>query len=334
VNVLVTGATGFVGRRLVARLLETRPEDRLTALVLPDEAVPPEYEGRVRIVRGDLREAESVRAAVAGQHRVFHLAAVISYLRRDGALLEAVNRDGVASLVDACLVEGVGRLVHVSSVGAVGFRRDGTPAAEDEPFNWPEAFAYMRTKREGQRLVEQAVRERSLDAVIVCPASVMGPGDPSPRSPHNRLYRDMFRRPLFVGTLAGGLAVVDVRDVVDVVLAAADRGRRGDVYLAVGANVPYSRVLSVMAAKVGRPFVPLVIPPVVLRGAGWLAEATAVITKGRPLLTEAYGRLSGWRAYYSNEKSCRELGVTYRRLEDTIGDGCDDYAARFLTGRR
>ncbi len=329
-NTLVTGSTGFVGRRLVARLLETRPGDSLAALLLPGEPVPECFGGRVEILRGDLRDPASVRAAVAGRELVYNVAGYISYWRLDRKAMEAVNVGGVRAVVDACLASGVRRLVHVSSVGAVGFRRDGGLASEEEPFNWPESIGYMATKRAGQDIVEAAVRERGLDAVIVNPASVMGPGDPGPGTAHNRLYADMYRRPAFFGTFAGGLAIVDVRDLVELILAAAERGRKGESYLAVGANVPYSRVLEIMAGKAGRRFVPFVAPPALLRAAGALAELASLATRRRPLITEAYGRLSGWTAYYSSEKSRRELGATYRSLEDTIGDGCAYYEERFL----
>jgi len=335
VNILVTGATGFVGRLLVARLLEEAgPGDDVAALLLPAEPVPEAFRGKVEILRGDLRDPASLRAAAAGRDRVFHLAAYISYWRLDAETMTAINRDGVASLVEACLAEKVGRLVHVSSVGAIGFDPGGSPATEDTPFNWPEDFGYMTTKRDGQRIVLDAVRERGLDAVVVNPASIMGPGDPVPTTAHNRLYGDMYARPFFVGTFAGGLAVVDVRDLVEVILAAADRGRSGERYLAVGANVPYSKVLELMASRAGKAFLPIVAPPALLRAAGWLAELASTITRKRPLLTEAYGRLSGWTAYYSSEKSRRELGVSYRSLEETIGDACGYYEETFLGTRR
>jgi dihydroflavonol-4-reductase len=335
VNILVTGATGFVGRLLVSRLLEgAGSATSVAALLMPSEPVPPAFEGKVEVLRGDLRDPGSLRAAVAGRDRVFHLAACISYWRLDAGLMAAINRDGVASLVEACLAERVGRLVHVSSVGAIGFHPDGALAAEDTPFNWPEDFGYMTTKRDGQRIVLDAVRERGLDAVVVNPASIMGPGDPVPTTAHNRLYGDMYARPFFVGTFAGGLAVVDVRDLVEVILAAADRGRAGECYLAVGANVPYSRVLEIMAARAGKAFLPLVAPPELLRAAGRIAELAATVTRRRPLLTEAYGRLSGWTAYYSADKSRRELGANYRSLGETIGDACEYYERNFLGGKR
>jgi dihydroflavonol-4-reductase len=330
VNILVTGSTGFVGTRLVARLLETRPGDTIYAFLMPAEPVPSAFEGRVEILRGDLRDAKTVRAAVEGKDLVFHVAGYISYWRLDHDVMEAVNVGGVRAMVDACIACRVRRLVHVSSVGAIGFKKDGTPATEDVAFNWPEDFGYMTTKRDGQRIVMDAVRDRGLDAVVVNPASIMGPGDPGKGTAHNRLYGNMYKSPFFFGTFAGGLAVVDVRDLVEVILAAAERGRKGESYLAVGANVPYATVLDIMARKAGKRFVPFAVPPFVLVTAGWAAELLSRLTRRRPLVTESYGRLSGWVAYYSSEKSRRELGATYRSLEDTIGDACEYYERTFL----
>jgi len=133
----------------------------------------------------------AVAAAVRGHDRVVHMAGLISYWKGDEAKLEAVNEDGVQSVVEACLAEGVERLVHISSVGAMGFREDGTPADETAPFNWPADILYMTSKRRGQDIVERAGRERGLRAVILNPASIMGPGDHNPATPHNQLYKMM-----------------------------------------------------------------------------------------------------------------------------------------------
>jgi len=331
VNILVTGASGFVGRQLVAVLLERQPGDSLSVLLLPGEAIPQAFIGKVLIERGDLRDRESIRQAIRGKDLVYHLAGYISYWVLDAGMLRAVNVEGVRAIVEACLEFGIKRLVHVSSVGAIGFDPLGIPTDETKSFNWPENFHYMTTKRDGQRIVEQAAQERGLDAVIVNPASIMGPGDPVPFSAHNRLYGNMFRLPVFIGTFGGGLAIVDVRDLAETILAAAERGRTGESYLSVGANVPYKEVLSLMAHHAGKKFLPLVIPPFVLVMAGWLAELISRLTRRRPLLTLAYGRLSGWTAYYSNKKSVDELGVSYRPLDQTVRDGCSYYASSFLS---
>jgi dihydroflavonol-4-reductase len=330
VNILVTGASGFVGRRLISRLLDTRPQDTVAVLLLPKEEAPEAFVGKVEILRGDLRDAQAVRDAVRGRDLVFHIAGFISYWVLDAGIMEDVNVGGVRAVVDACVEFKVRRLVHVSSVGAIGFHHDGSEANEETPFNWPESFGYMTTKRDGQGIVREAARERGLDAVIVNPASVMGPGDPLPGSAHNRLYGNMYGSPFFFGSFGGGLAVVDVRDLVETILAAAEKGRKGEAYLSVGANVPYTRVLELMAKSAGKRFFPFVVPPFALIAAGWVAELVSRLTRKRPLITVAYGRLSGWTAYYSSEKSRRELGVSYRSLEETIADGCKYYEASFL----
>jgi dihydroflavonol-4-reductase len=328
-NVLITGATGFVGREVIRYLLTKRPTWRLTAFALPDEPVPDGWAGSVSVRRGDVRDAKSVIEAVAGADLVFHLAAWISYWRLDYGRMRSVNVDGTSNIVNACLAAGVKRLVYVSSVGAIGFKSKGEPADESTPFNWPESLGYMTTKRDAQRLVIKATREHGLDAVIVNPASIMGPGDPNPGSAHNRLYADMYRRRVFIGTFTGGLAIVDVRDLVKVLVAAAEKGKGGEAYLAVGANVPYRRVLELMAHYAKRRFFPAPVPSWLLIAAGYIAELISVATKKRPLITVGYGLLSGWTAYYSNRKSSEQLDAVYRPLEDTIKDACVWYEAGF-----
>lgn len=329
-NILVTGATGFVGRQLVAKLLETKPQDKVAAFLLPNEKVPDFFEGKVEVLRGDLRDREAVRAAVSGRDFVYHIAGYISYWVVDEDVMRAVNVDGVRNVVEACIDLKVRRLVHVSSVGAIGFYKDGSEADEKTPFNWPESFGYMTTKRDGQRIVQEAAAERGLDAVVVNPASVMGPGDPVPGSAHNRLYGNMYKSAFFFGTFGGGLAVVDVRDLVDTIIAAGEKGRRGEAYLSVGANVPYSRVLELMAENAGKKFIPFVVPRFALVAAGRTAERFSYLTRKRPLITLSYGQLSSWVAYYSSAKSQKELGIKYRSLEDTIKDGCDYYSTNFI----
>ena len=130
-NILVTGASGFVGRCLVARLLAIRPQDRVAILLLPGESEPEAFAGKVETIRGDVRDAQTVRAAVRGKDLVYHLAGFISYWILDAGIMHAVNVDGVKAVVDACVESKVRRLVHVSSVGAIGFHHDGRPADED-----------------------------------------------------------------------------------------------------------------------------------------------------------------------------------------------------------
>ena len=321
-KVLVTGATGFVGSVLMPELIATYGADAVSAFVLPGDAVPAIWRwAGVRTFDGDIADARSVSTAAAGHSHIVHLAGFISYWRGDEDRLRKVNEDGVRSVVEASLAAGVERLIHISSVGAVGFHKSGQPADEATPFNWPDDILYMASKRRGQEIVAEAVRERGLRAVILSPASIMGPGDHNPATPHNELYRRISRGPLF-GSFAGGLAIVDVRDLVALILKALEgRGRNGESFLVVGANLPYRDVIRRISRACGRRAFPFPIPAPLLTASGHILELAARKTGRRPLLTAAYGRLSGWTAYYDNSKSRREFDHAYIDADTTIQDG-------------
>jgi dihydroflavonol-4-reductase len=331
VKVLVTGATGFVGAVLMPELIRLRGAAAVDAFVLPGDAIPVTWrDAPVRRFTGDIADPAAVAAAVAGHSHVIHLAGFISYWTGDEDRLKAVNEDGVRSVVEASLAARVERLIHVSSVGAVGFHADGSPADETTPFNWPGDILYMGSKRRGQDIVERAVRERGLRAVILNPASIMGPGDHNPATPHNELYKRICVRTQ-VGSFAGGLAIVDVRDLVAIILAAlAGRGSDGESYLVVGANLPYVEVIRRISRACGRRSYPFPVPAAALTAAGRLLERTARRSGRRPLLTAAYGRLSGWTAFYDNAKSRRDFGHIYIDPDRTIADGWAYYRDSFF----
>ncbi len=330
-RILVTGATGFVGSVLMPGLIGRYGAGTVDAFVLPGEAIPSTWRSAgVRTFDGDVADAAAVAAAVRGHSHVVHMAGFISYWKGDEDKLRAVNEDGVSAVVEASLAAGVERLIHVSSVGAVGYHKDGTPADETTPYNWPEDILYMRSKRRGQDIVERAIRERGLKAVVLNPASIMGPGDHNPATPHNLLYERICGR-IQIGSFAGGLAIVDVRDLAAVILKALEgRGRDGESYLIVGANLPYSEVVRRISRACGRKAYPFPVPAPLLTAAGRVLERAARRSGRRPLLTAAYGRLSGWTAYYDNSKSRREFDHTYIDADSTITDGWIYYRDSFL----
>jgi dihydroflavonol-4-reductase len=322
VRVLVTGATGFAGAVLMPELVRRYGAAAVDAFVLPGDRIPETWrDAGVRTFEGDIADASAVMAAVAGHDHVVHMAGLISYWKGDAEKLKAVNEDGVRAVVEASLAAGVERLIHISSVGAIGFREDGAPGGESTPFNWPPDILYMASKRRGQDIVERAVRERGLRAVILNPASIMGPGDHDPATPHNQLYRRICGRTQ-LGSFAGGLAIVDVRDLAAIIGKALEgRGRDGECYLVVGANLTYPDVVRRISRACGRKAYPFRVPAPLLAAAGRLMERAARESGRRPLLIAAYGRLSGWTAFYDNAKSRREFGHVYIDADKTIADG-------------
>ncbi len=333
-KILVTGATGFVGSVLMPELIQAYGTDSVSAFLIPGDKIPRSWaEQRIRLFYGDVADGFSLSAAVAGQSHVIHLAGLISYWKNDVGQLMRVNREGVRNVVKACLCHGVERMIHISSVGAIGFNKDGKPADETVPFNWPSCFYYMTSKYEGQKIVEEAVQRSGLKAVILNPASVMGPGDHDFATPHNQLYRRICGKGL-IGSFAGGLAIVDVRDLVVLILKALHGGRIGEKYLVVGANLRYREVIGIISRCCGRKAHPITIPPFLISAAGGLAELWSLRTKKRPLLTYSYGRLSGWTAHYSNEKSRREFSHSYIPVEKTIRDSWEYFKQTYGSSMR
>ena len=247
-KILITGATGFVGSNLLKELPKSFSGSRISAFVLPDDPFKKRlslHEG-LHIIEGNIINSKDVMNAVRGHTHIIHLASLISYWRKDFKKLIEVNKTGVKNIVEACLKHKIIKLVHISSVGAFGFYKDGRMADEDTPFNWASSFYYMVSKYEGQKIVEQVVKDKELKAVTLNPASIMGPGDPNLFTPHNQLYEAIYKKTL-LGSFSGGLAVVDVRDLVDIIIKSIDSDKNGEKYLVVGANIEYSRVLRTIA---------------------------------------------------------------------------------------
>jgi nucleoside-diphosphate-sugar epimerase len=187
----------------------------------------------------------------------------------------------------------------------------------------------MISKYLGQLVVEKAVRSKGLNGIIFNLASVMGPGDFFIKTSHNQLYQRVYSGQM-VGSFSGGLGVVDVRDVSDLIVKGLDRGATGEKYLAVGANLRYPDVLRLIGKYARRRVYPFPIPGPLLSGVGLASEMVSLLTGTRPLLTYAYGRLSGWTTFYSNTKSRRDFSHKYIPIESTISDACRFFEKTFM----
>lgn len=329
-KILVTGATGFVGYVLIPGLIRKFGEDSISAYVLPGDNIPATWKAqKIRVFYGDITDSRALFKACRHQSHVIHLAGYISYRRRDFDRLMKINREGVRCAVDACLRSDIQRLIHISSVGALGYDKRGNLTDENTPFNWPPHFHYMTSKYLGQRIVENAAHKEGLQAIILNPASIMGPGDHRLETPHNQLYANVYKGKLF-GSFAGGLGVVDVRDVAAIIIKALERGRAGEKYLLAGANLTYSEVLRLIGKHARRPVYPFRVPATLLAAGGLTLELASALTRKMPLLTYAYGRLSGWKTFYSNEKSRKEFSHVYVDIEKTIKDSCAYFEKTFL----
>lgn len=309
---LVTGATGFVGAEL-ARLLVER--GFVVRALCRASTSPTRLAGLdVQRVHGDVTDRASIAAAMRGVDVVFHVAGVVSYRTRDAGLMHAVNVVGTRDVMAAALAAGVRRVVHTSSVVAVGSSEDGLPIDETAPWNLGGIGAYFDTKRAGEAEVAAAVA-RGQDVVVVNPAAVLGEGDS--RGNLHQLVRMVLRhgRALVPG---GGVNAVDNRDIALGHLLALERGRTGERYVLGSENLTFVAFATRLAAALGKPARVLRLHPALIALLRGVAGVLDPLFGMRPPLTPATLRSMGRRFWFSCAKAERELGYAPRPVDDAM----------------
>jgi nucleoside-diphosphate-sugar epimerase len=299
---LVTGASGFIGRRLVAELV--RRGEATACLVRPTTNTAPLRGMPVEFVPGDLGDAASLVPAVKGRDYVFHLAGIIQAV--DGPAFEAANALGTRNLVDACLqaAPAIKKFVFVSSIAAAGPSPPGRTLTEaDEP---RPVSAYGRSKLAAERIVMEAGTR--MPVTIVRPPNVLGPGS-------KELIRaiGLLRKRLVpaLGDDRPRTSLVDVDDLVEALLLAAENPQSaGRTYFVTdGRAYAWPEITAAVAEKLGVKRLTVKVPFAVQMLAAWLAETAARLNRKPPLLTREIvraGRDYFW--LYDGSKIERDLG--------------------------
>ncbi len=312
VTTLVTGATGFLGRHLVAALV-ARGDDVRALVREGTDAVSLEAQG-VEVVRGDLAGRAPLQRATDGCGLVFHLAGIVSHERRDLERMRTVNVEGTRRLLE--VLEPSIRVVHVSSVAAIGTVESPDRAA-DESAAFDDAAArlpYAATKHAAEQLA-LAAAEAGADVVVANPGFLLGPGD---------IHRvstwpvDAYLAGKLRFTTRGGLCYVDARDVAAGLVMLAERGRSGERTILAGraGNLAWADFFARIAAVSGRRRLTVPLP-------ARLAAAAAGIVR-RPVSADEVRAAAHWW-FYDGAKAERELGFRTRPLDETLADTIADH---------
>jgi dihydroflavonol-4-reductase len=321
--VLVTGASGFVGaavtRAALARGFRTKVLMRPTASHANIAGLD------VEPVTGDMRDVESMAAALKGARYLFHVAADYRLWARDPSEIERNNLSGARATMRAALQAGVERVVYTSSVATL---KPGSGEAVDETSRHTMQSAigaYKRSKLAAEREVERLVAEEGLPAVIVAPSTPIGPRDIKP-TPTGRVIVEAARgrMPAFVDT---GLNLVHVDDVAEGHFLALEKGRIGENYILGGEDVSLQTMLAYIARLAGRRAPNVKLPREALFPLAWGTEMMARLTGKEPFLTADSLRMSRYRMFFSSAKAKAELGYTAR----PYGAGLEDALSWFGT---
>ncbi len=311
---LITGSTGFVGANLCRALVERgwsvralhRASSRLDALA----GMPVEH------AIGDVLEPETLPQAMRGCDVVFHVAAVADYWRQPPTKLYRVNVEGTRAVCQAALGARVSRLVFTSSAASLGVPKPGELADESHEFNLPpHRFPYGHSKLLAEGIVREFVAQ-GLDAVIVNPSVILGPGDLNLIS--GSIVTEVAMRRVPRVYPPGGVNYIDVADVCAGHIAAAQRGQTGERYILAAHNLTHREAMQIVCQVVGAPMPRWGLPRALIRPLAVMVDLAAKIAQ-RPLpLNGDQLRLSGEFVYFDSSKAVLELGLPQTPFRETV----------------
>lgn len=311
----VTGGTGFVGSRVVRKLLARGEAVRCLAR---DRSPRQNLEGLpVEIVVGDLQDAASLERAVRGCEAVFHVAADYRLWSRDPQQLYRNNVDGTRNLLRAAGEAGCRRVVYCSSVGALGIPKDGASGNEETPVRLEDMVGhYKRSKFLAEREAETAAAQ-GVPVVIVNPSTPVGPNDIKPTETGRIITRFLNdQMPAYLDT---GLNLVDVDDVAEGHLLAAERGVVGEKYILGNRNLTLQQILECLGELTGKPAPKTQLPLPFVLGIAQINEFfMGTLLRREPGVPVEGVLMARKRMFFDASKAVRELGLPQTPVEEAL----------------
>jgi dihydroflavonol-4-reductase len=313
-KVLVTGATGFLGGWLVRRLLDEghdvriikRPRSNLDDI----EGLP------LEIMPGDVTDLASLVEACRGVDSVFNLAGLIAYSKSQRQAMEKINVTGTANMIRACHENQVRRMVHLSSVVAVGASFDGrVPLDENSAYNVGHLdLGYFETKHKSEILVRKAVADGKIDAVMINPSTIYGRADSKKGSRKTQLKVAQGKFPIYP---PGGVNIVAVEDVIDCIVAAWKTGRKGERYIISNENLLIKDAFEMIAQAAGVKPPRIGLPKSAIFAIGKVGDLLEAVGKKGPLNTE-----NAWMSvlyhWFDSSKAQNEFGLKLKPASHAI----------------
>ena len=316
----VTGATGFLGRA-VAGLLLTKDTD-IYVLVMKDDPLAADLPDDIHIRVGNVCDPSSLDSFLEGadgQSCVIHCAGIVSVASRPGEQIYNVNVGGTKNIIDACISHGVGKLVYVSSVHALAEKPKGVEIdAETDTFD-PKRLVgdYAKSKAMATHAVLDAAKT-SLDASVVLPSGIIGPGDTAGGS-ITELLRSFLAGKLPIA-VRGGYDFVDVRDAAAGIVSCAEKGVRGKCYILSGHYATIRDILETVGRSTGINKAVSYLPVALAKIIAPFYEIDSIRRKKKLFFTPYAVHVLQSNALFSGKAAAQDLGYAPRSLKETLID--------------
>lgn len=317
--ILVTGASGFLGKRLIQALQPGG--EMIVALSHSASNIPETRADNVIWIHADVLDVVQLSEAMKGVEKVYHCAARVSFEQRHHEEMMRTNVEGTANVVNAALAAGVRKLLHVSSTAALG--RSGKGELITENAAWQtnrHNSVYARSKFLAEQEVWRGIVE-GLPAVIVNPCTIIGPGNWFQGTP--RLFHACRNgMPFYPG---GMNAFVALDDVVKCMIRLMDSSVTGERFIIAAENMTYKDLLTLITRSLGKQEPRFKIPRM-LANLTWMVSSVLHKTLGiYPLLTRETARTVNSTYRYSNEKIRQQLNYDFQSPHDFIAQTAHAY---------
>lgn len=321
----VTGGTGLLGSYLIRALLKENKEVRALYRNHYPQLLTTEEISRVEWIKGDILDITSLQDAITGVKNVYHCAGMVSFNPARVEEMMKINVEGTANVVNVSLASGVKKLVHVSSVSALG--RKTNHSTINELVKWDEVAnlsAYGNSKYLAEMEVWRGMSE-GLDAVIVNPTIILGVGDWNKGS--SAMFKNAFKEfPWFSDGVSG---FVDANDVAQIMIRLMENGINSERYILSAENRSYKDIFTKMALAFGKN------PPhkkatLFVSGIVWRWEKLkSFFSKADPLLTRETAETAQMHVSYDNSKILKSLpGFQFRSIDASIAAFSREYLVK------
>ena len=316
-KIFITGATGYIGNKLAKRLaVEGHTIHALCRSKQKSSLLDHE---NIKLFEGDITNTASIIEAMRNCEQVYHLAAYARVWAKDQSTFYRLNVEGTKNVLDAARELGINNIVVTSTAGVLGPSKE-RPIKEDDERIGDTLNEYEETKTQAEVICREYCNKYSMQIVMVNPPRVYGPGVESESNAVTRLIKLYVRGKWRIlpgdGKRTGSYVHVD--DVVSGHILAMQKGRNGERYILSGVNASYIEFFDVLARVTGKKVNLFRLPVWMMTIAGYCMMVYTKITGRPPLLTPRWIKKYLYDWSLNCEKAQRELGYTYRSLEQGL----------------
>lgn len=314
--ILVTGGAGLLGKELIARLLN---EGKQVRAIYNKTALIDFHSENIQQLQCDILDVVGLEEAMQDVEQVYHCAAIVNFIPKRNQAMFKINIEGTANVVNAALDAGVKKMVYVSSVAALGRIREGEPV--NEMMNWTEETnnsAYGQSKYLAEMQVWRGIGE-GLDAVIVNPVIILGPGDWNAGS--SQIFKSIYDG--FSWYASGITGFVDVRDVVKAMIQLMNSNISAERFIISAENRTYADVFNLIAKAFGKKLPHKKVTPVLAKIVWRLEALKSYFTSKDPMITKETASTALAKVNFDNSKLKKFLpDFTYLKIEDSVAYTC------------